>query len=207
MGKYYAVVKGKSGGPFIFQNWNECKEEVIGFKGAIYKSFPSKQEAENFIDAHKNFYESNFEEESYEEYINIYVDGSFSEEKRAYAYGFAVVKDDNILYKENGVGMDESALAHRNIAGEILAVESAIKYCIDNNLNYIRIFHDYQGLSCWALGTWNRNTVLTKKYYDYMQKNMKKININFVKVKGHSGDKYNDLADKLAKEALGNIIP
>ena len=27
--------------------------------------------------------------------------------------------------------------------------------------------------------------------------------VTFVKVKGHSGDKYNDLADKLAKEALG----
>ncbi len=25
----------------------------------------------------------------------------------------------------------------------------------------------------------------------------------FVKVKGHSGDKYNDLADRLAKDALG----
>ena len=35
-------------------------------------------------------------------------------------------------------------------------------------------------------------------------KDIKKyVDIKFVKVKGHSGDKYNDLADKLAKEALG----
>ena len=38
-----------------------------------------------------------------------------------------------------------------------------------------------------------------------MQNNMKKIDIKFVKVKGHSGDKYNDIADKLAKKALGII--
>ena len=31
----------------------------------------------------------------------------------------------------------------------------------------------------------------------------KHIRFRFVKVKGHSGDKYNDLADRLAKDALG----
>ena len=31
----------------------------------------------------------------------------------------------------------------------------------------------------------------------------KKIKINFVKVKGHSNDKYNDKADLLAKKACG----
>ena len=29
------------------------------------------------------------------------------------------------------------------------------------------------------------------------------MQIRFVKVKGHSGDTYNDMADRLAKEALG----
>jgi len=29
------------------------------------------------------------------------------------------------------------------------------------------------------------------------------VDIDFIKVKGHSGDKYNELADKLAKKALG----
>ena len=30
-----------------------------------------------------------------------------------------------------------------------------------------------------------------------------KIDVKFVKVKSHSNDHYNDIADKLAKEALG----
>ena len=29
------------------------------------------------------------------------------------------------------------------------------------------------------------------------------MRITFVKVKGHSGDRYNDIADALAREALG----
>ena len=36
-----------------------------------------------------------------------------------------------------------------------------------------------------------------------MQNRMKDIKIKFKKIKGHSGDKFNDMADKLAKEALG----
>ena len=40
-------------------------------------------------------------------------------------------------------------------------------------------------------------------YHEKMQEYKKKINIKFVKVKGHSGDKYNDIVDKLAKKALG----
>ena len=31
---------------------------------------------------------------------------------------------------------------------------------------------------------------------------MKEVKIKFKKIKGHSGHKYSDLADKLAKEAL-----
>lgn len=36
-------------------------------------------------------------------------------------------------------------------------------------------------------------------YYDQVKD---KLKIQFIKVKGHSGDKYNDMADRLAKKAL-----
>ena len=47
--KYYAIAKGKSGIPKIVETWTECQKEVIGCKGAKYKSFTSKEEAEKFI--------------------------------------------------------------------------------------------------------------------------------------------------------------
>jgi len=47
MGKYYAVRKGLNVG--IYETWEECKKQVNGYKGAIYKSFPTRNEAENFL--------------------------------------------------------------------------------------------------------------------------------------------------------------
>jgi len=43
--KYYVVWKGHK--PGVYPNWEECKAMVEGFTGALYKSFPSRLEAEN----------------------------------------------------------------------------------------------------------------------------------------------------------------
>jgi len=44
---YYAVRIGKT--PGIYKTWEECKAQVIGYKGAIYKGFVEKQDAEDFL--------------------------------------------------------------------------------------------------------------------------------------------------------------
>ena len=46
--KWYAVAKGRSG-PAIYTSWDECKEQTLGFSGAIYKSFKTREEAQTFI--------------------------------------------------------------------------------------------------------------------------------------------------------------
>ena len=81
----------------------------------------------------------------------------------------------------------------------------AVEFTIKNGFEEVTIVYDYQGIESWALGTWKRNKELTQNYNKIMQENMKKIKIRFLKVKGHSGDKYNDIVDKLAKKALGII--
>ena len=45
--KYYAVRAGRTTG--IFTTWDDCRAQVIGFKGAEYKSFPTMQEAQDFL--------------------------------------------------------------------------------------------------------------------------------------------------------------
>jgi ribonuclease HI len=47
--KYYAVLKGRNGIPCIYPSWEECQQQVHGFRGAIYKSFSSYAEAQNFV--------------------------------------------------------------------------------------------------------------------------------------------------------------
>lgn len=42
--KFYTVWIGEI--PGVYQDWETCSEQVNGFKGAKYKSFPSLQEAE-----------------------------------------------------------------------------------------------------------------------------------------------------------------
>ena len=212
MAKYYSVYRGKSGIPKIFTNWEECKKEVIGCKGAIYKSFKTKVEAEEFLQLNsqgkrienKND-DVNNKEFSLDNGLVIYVDGSFSLEKGNYSYGLIAIDNGKEIYEDYSVGDDSDSVSLRNVAGEVLGSLKAVEYAIEHNYKEVNIVYDYQGIECWALGTWKRNKVLTQEYHKKMQENMKKIKINFVKVKGHSGDKYNDIADKLAKKALGII--
>lgn len=53
MSKYYAVKVGRN--PGIYLTWNECKEQVNSFSGTVYKSFTTRQEAENYISENKQY--------------------------------------------------------------------------------------------------------------------------------------------------------
>ena len=46
--KHYAVARGRSG-PAIYDTWDECSAQVTGFRGAVYKSFKTRAEAQDFL--------------------------------------------------------------------------------------------------------------------------------------------------------------
>ncbi|KAJ7462773.1 PIF1-like helicase-domain-containing protein [Mycena galericulata] len=48
MPKYYAVSKGREG-PKVYNSWDECKENVSRFPGAVHKSFTSIGQAEAWL--------------------------------------------------------------------------------------------------------------------------------------------------------------
>ena len=64
------------------------------------------------------------------------------------------------------------------------------------------IFHDYEGIAKWCTGEWQTKKEGTQSYKAFYEQAKGKVDIRFVKVKGHSGDTYNDLADQLAKKAF-----
>lgn len=193
MGKYYAVKNGRKKG--IFLTWKECKDQVLGFSNAEYKSFTTQEEAQNYLRE-----KSSIKEELDYDAI-AYVDGSFNIKTCVYGYGVIIrIKDKEIKFNERGD--DEHLAKHRNVAGEILGAMKAVEIAKKNNCKSIVIYYDYMGIENWAKKTWERNTDLTKRYSEFMEKQID-IKIDFVKVKSHSGNELNDAVDKLAKEAVG----
>ncbi|XBG79632.1 RNase H family protein [Enterococcus cecorum] len=87
--------------------------------------------------------------------------------------------------------------------GEIDGAMAAVKAALDHDLTQITILYDYQGIESWATGDWQAKNIFTQQYRDTMQTLMRHIQINFVKVKYYSGIPGNELADQLAKEAVG----
>lgn len=190
--KYYAVKKGRKVG--VYTSWDECKSQVSGFSGAVYKAFDSKEEADEYISqGDENFLETE---------IEAYVDGSFDEDLGKYAYGCVIIKDGNVIHKMNGSSANANYIEMRNVAGELEATEQAIKWAIRSGIKSIRIYHDYQGIACWANGEWKTNKRGTQEYASFVEKCSSEIRIEFTKVKAHSGLKYNEMADQLAKEGL-----
>ena len=58
----------------------------------------------------------------------------------------------------------------------------------------------------WQKNNWKNSSkepVKNKEIWEEIYKMTQKHKVKFIKVKGHSNDKYNDMADMLAKEALG----
>ena len=65
------------------------------------------------------------------------------------------------------------------------------------------LIYDYAGIEKWYTGKWQANSGIAVAYTTFRDQVKNKIKVNFIKVKSHSNDKYNDLADTLAKKALG----
>lgn len=195
--KYYAVRKGRKTG--VFETWNECKAAVSGFSGAAYKSFTNREEAMDFVTANSKADEDRDEKQSE---AFAYVDGSYDDTTKSYSYGMVMmVKDDELHFNKKFEKDDMSDM--RNVAGEIQGSMAAMQYCLDNKIKSISIFYDYEGIEKWCNGDWKAKKEGTQKYVEFYKNASKYVDVDFIKVKGHSGDKYNDMADELAKKALG----
>lgn len=193
MAKYYAVKKGHK--PGIYTSWDECKKQVEKFRGAVYKSFTSLEDAKNFI---------KLEEEKIVDYgLIAYVDGSYNIKTKEYGFGCILIEGQKVIKELSGKGDKEALVSMRNVAGEILGSLAAMKFALENGYPGVCIYYDYEGIEKWANGLWRANKIGTQNYQKLVNEYRKKINISFIKVLAHSGDFFNERADKLAKKAVG----
>lgn len=134
--------------------------------------------------------------------IIAYVDGSFEVSLARYAYGCVILTPEGEIFRESGSGNNPESAALRNVTGEMLGAMNVVKWCIEHGYQAVDIRYDYMGIEMWATGGWKAKNTLTQKYAEYMQRQAKRIQITFKKIAAHTGDKYNEEADKLAKAAL-----
>ncbi len=203
--KVYAVKNGRKTG--IFSIWDECKRQVDGFKSAEYKSFTNMDDAEKYLNSAAPKIrpigtDENQQDKYAEDTAVAYVDGSYRADTKEFACGAILFYMGEETYFSKK--FDDRDLAEmRNVAGEILGSVSVISHCIEKGIEKLVIYYDYEGVEKWATGSWKANKKGTIEYKAFCEAAREKLEFSFVKVKGHSGDKYNDMADSLAKKALG----
>ena len=150
--KYYVVWAGHHAG--VYETWAECKHQIDGFNGAVYKSFPTKELAETaFADSPKNYLGqdmrpaamTDFEKEFIGMPIldSIAVDAACSGNPGDLEFRGVHVKTGKILF-QRGVYPDGTV----NI-GEFLALVLGLIYLKKNNLT-IPIYTDSKTAIAWV---------------------------------------------------------
>lgn len=135
--------------------------------------------------------------------ILAFCDGSFNKVNNEFSFGLVLLNAQfEVIKFYHGKFNDCEWIKLHNVAGELMGAIAAIQYAINNKYQKIVIFHDYLGIAKWAQNLWKRNLSCTKAYYDFIQKSLLKINIEFKHIKAHSNVKWNEIADYLAKSAF-----
>lgn len=190
--KYYAVRVGRK--PGIYHTWDECKRETVGFKGASFKKFSTLEDAKAFI----NEKEEKKKESAEKDELLVYVDGSYRNKDKSHSYGVYMYNDEEeYTYSKRFFKNSEM----RNVSGEIKGAMRAMEEAVKLGKKKIYLHYDYEGIRSWALGFWKTNkegTINYRKFYDSIKD---KLEVKFIKVEAHTGVEYNELVDKLAKEA------
>lgn len=133
--------------------------------------------------------------------IIAYVDGSYKNATKEYSYGMILFTTEG--EEEYCEKYKNEFSEMRNVAGEIQGAMKAMEIAIEKNKNKLYLYYDYMGIEKWAKEEWKANKKGTQMYRDYYKNIKNKLEVIFVKVEAHTGDKYNEVADKLAKKALG----
>lgn len=210
MNSFYAVAVGKKTG--VFTNWNECKESIDDFKGAVYRKFTSIDEASEFVADYLNT-------------LYVYTDGACinNGSKNAKAgIGIFFSKDSEFNQSVELTSEDHSKLTN-NIA-ELKAIIGAINIIESNRefqkfKNKVIVTDSAYAIKCattfgskLAEREWKEkkdkpvpNIELVKELYELVQK----TNIKFKHVDAHTGNKDrhsvgNYYADLLANKSIHN---
>lgn len=198
MQKYYAVKNGRNVG--IFTDWTSCEQQVKGFRNCQFKSFKTLRDAERWLND-TNEPLPPLQGNNKKETLYIYTDGSYI--NKQCGYGVAIIRPESIvrLY-----GPCENFLDSRNVAGECTAAIKALEWAMLNGYSDLKIYHDFNGIGEWISDSCQSNKPLQKWYKESIQKFLDNMKVEFIHVKAHNGDQWNNYVDKLAKMGAQSMV-
>lgn len=268
---YYGVKKGRV--PGVYTSWDECKIQVLGFAGAIYKKFSLEPDALRFVydnDCSHPTQPQKFElnvsgkgksqreklvvgeaakclmaeqnddlividpDEEYKKMasdiatepvatrnitkfhstapcVTLFTDGACSGNPGKGGYGYAVVINDKLALTGSG-----RLLATTNNQMELTAVIEGLKVIPKNyavvvysDSSYVVNAFNKNWIAGWQKRNWltsNKEPVANRDLWEVLLETISElVSVQFVWVKGHAGNKYNELCDRLAVEAIRNL--
>ena len=184
--KFYAIKTPNESK--IVMTWAECEKLTHGIKGVLFKSFGSRAEAEAWISGM---------DAPVPDGLRVFVDGSFSPGFPKSGWAFVVTENDVEIARGSGITAFDAE--SRNIDGEVMASYQAMRW-LDANDKTGTICHDYEGIARWAKGEWQAKSNIAKRYVAAAKPFLHRV--SFEKVEAHTGVKWNELVDKLAKDAI-----
>ena len=217
--KFYAVAKGIK--PGIYKTWDEAKIQIDGFSGALFKSFSSMAEAEDWIKENSdkkilsNRGESHFTDTDSlkSDEIVIYTDGGSSGNPGPGGYGIVLIYGDNI--KELNGGFRLTTNNRMELMGVIVALKTLKKR--DKKITvYTDSSYVVNGITKGWAKTWRKNNwiksdkkpAINSDLWNELLDLIEPLNINFIWLKGHAGNRYNERCDELAVSAAkGKALP
>ena len=153
--KYYVVWNGRQIG--VYSNWDSCKMQIEGFKGAQYKSFPDRASAEQAFNAgYEAFKQST--DNSQQTTVKSYE--SFPENQRPIGQSIAVdaacsgnpgkMEFQGVFVETNTHLFKSPVYEHgSNNIGEFLAIVYCLAWQKKNKLNY-PIYSDSVNAQKWV---------------------------------------------------------
>ena len=225
--KFYVVKKGRV--PGIYLSWAECLRQVDTFAGAVYKSYKTRQEAEEAFESSSLTTTSSVKTAPKKRTsttskadsgpavtdnirLRIYCDGACQGNPGRSGSGLAIYEDD----KKPVLIYGAADVMGTNNTAELKALLRALELAVETQHDKVAILSDSKySIECvvnWAYGWkakgWTKqggeikNLDLIKTAHALYDRIKDKVIISHVR--GHAGVEGNELADRMAVIAASN---